>query len=119
MVLVCGGIKDKGHFESEGKLYGFNPFSHCDTDCPHKKGTCIAHCSGVSITQRPCLKDDYYRENRETKPISISNQREAERIIEEIDELMKKGEKLTDKQKHEYEFSKIFVSEIKKRKKNQ
>lgn len=118
MILRCGGIKDKHHFESEGKLYGLNPFSHCDTDCPYKRGTCIDHCSGVSIPQRPCLKNDY-KGKRETKRINISNQREAERIIEEIDELIKKGEKLTDKQKHEYEFSKIFLSEIKKRKKNQ
>ena len=115
MDLRCAGIKDKHHFENGGKLYGFNPFSHCDTDCPHKEGTCISHCSGLSISQRPCLKDDY-KEKRETKPISISNQRKAERIMEGIDELIKKGEKLTDKQKHEYEFSKIFLSEIKKRK---
>lgn len=118
MVLRCGGIKDKDHFESEGKLYGLNPFSHCDTDCPYKVGTCISHCSRISIAQRPCLKDDF-SEKRKTKPISISNQKEAERIIEEIDELIKKGEKLIDKQKHEYEFSKIFLNEIKKRKKTQ
>jgi hypothetical protein len=119
MVLRCGGIKDKDHFESEGKLYGLNPFSHCETDCPYKVGTCISRCSGISIAQRPCLKDDYYRENKETKRVSIRNQKEAERIIEEIEELIKKGENLTNKQTYEYEFSKIFLSEIKKRKKDQ
>lgn len=117
MVLRCGGVKDKDHFESEGKLYGLNPFSHCDTDCPYKEGSCISRCSRITIAQRPCLKNDF-SEQRKTNPISISNQKEAERIIEEIGELIKKGEKLTDKQKHEYEFSKIFLNEIKKRKKN-
>jgi hypothetical protein len=65
MILRCGGIKEREHYESEGKLYGIRPFPHCDTDCPYNEGTCISHCSHLTITQRPCLEKDYKKqENR-------------------------------------------------------
>jgi hypothetical protein len=64
MTLIFGGTKEKSHFESGGKLYGFSPFGHCDTDCSYKDGACIGHCSHLKITPRPCLKRDYRRMGR-------------------------------------------------------
>jgi len=59
MILRCGGTKEKGHYEREGKLYGISPFAHCDADCPYKEGNCKDLCSHLEFRQRPCLKADY------------------------------------------------------------
>jgi len=129
MILGCGGKKEEQHYEKEGKLYGSRPFAHCDTDCPYTEGTCISRCSHLGWNQRPCLKADYTgRErtedawrNREgmRQEVKIANKREAEKIIEEIDGLVKKGQTILDKQKYDYEFAKMFLSEIKKRRKRE
>jgi hypothetical protein len=115
MILRCGGTKEEQHYESEGKLYGVIPFAHCDTDCPFEEGTCNNLCSHLQINQRPCLRADYGGEGR----IKIGNKREAEIIIEGIEALVKKGQELSDRQKYEYEFSKIFLGEVTKRKKKE
>jgi hypothetical protein len=112
MILKCGGKKEQHHHESEGKLYGVIPFAHCDTDCPYTEGTCISCCSHLQIRQRPCLRAVYGKKKR----IKIVNKIEAEIIIKEIEDLVKKGQMITDKQKYDYEFAKIFLEEIKKRK---
>jgi len=49
--------------------------------------------------------------------VKITNKREAEKIIEEIEGLVKKGQTILEKQKYDYEFAKMFLSEIKKRRK--
>ncbi|MGZ3748817.1 MAG: hypothetical protein ACXVCD_15895 [Pseudobdellovibrionaceae bacterium] len=51
--------------------------------------------------------------------VKITNKREAEKIIEEIEGLVKKGQTILDNQKYDYEFAKIFLSEIKKRRKRE
>jgi hypothetical protein len=111
MILSCGGIKEKHHYESKGKLYGIIPFAHCDTDCPYMEGTCISHCSYLQINQRACLRAVYGEKER----IKITNKIEAEIIIRGIEDLVKKGQILTDKQKSDYEFAKMFLNGIKKR----
>jgi len=52
----------------------------------------------------------------EKKRIKLANKREAEIIIKGIEDLIKKGQMLTDKQKYDYEFAKMFLNDIKKRK---
>jgi hypothetical protein len=111
MILSCGGTKEKQHYEREGKLYGIIPFGHCDTDCPYTEGTCISCCSHLQINQRPCLRAVYGE-----KRIKIKNKKEAGIIIKGIEDLIKKERMLTDKQKYDYEFAKMFLDEIKKRK---
>jgi hypothetical protein len=100
MILSCGGIKEKHHYESKGKLYGIIPFAHCDTDCSY-----------LQINQRACLRAVYGEKER----IKITNKIEAEIIIRGIEDLVKKGQILTDKQKSDYEFAKMFLNGIKKR----
>src|SRR5512139_796735 len=51
-----------------------------------------------------------------TRRIRIATEREAEIIIEKIEGLIKKGQKLSDKQKYDHEFAKMFFNDIKKRK---
>jgi hypothetical protein len=51
------------------------------------------------------------------KPIKIKNTIEAEIIIKETEDLIKKGHKLTEKQRYDYEFARIFLTSIKKRRK--
>ena len=53
------------------------------------------------------------------KGVKITNKREAEKIIGEIEGLVKKGQTILDKQKYDYEFAKMFLSEIKKRRKRE
>jgi hypothetical protein len=48
--------------------------------------------------------------------IKITNEREAEMIIEELGDLVEKGQELSDKQKCDYEFAKMFLNDIKRRK---
>jgi hypothetical protein len=115
MILRCGGTKEQQHYESEGKLYGIIPFAHCDTDCPYREGTCISRCSALEINQRPCLRADYGGKER----IKIANRGEAEIIIRGMEALVKEGQELSDKQKCEYEFAKIFLGEVTKRKKKE
>ena len=115
MILRCGETQGQQHYESEGKLYGVIPFAHCDTECPFEEGTCDTLCSHLQINQRPCLRADYGGEGR----IKIANKREAEIIVEGIEALLKKGQELSDRQKYEYEFSKIFLGEVTKRKKTE
>lgn len=55
----CGWTREQDHFERGEKLYGINPFAHCESDCPYHDGTCIDHCSNLQITQKPCLKENY------------------------------------------------------------
>lgn len=105
----------KDHFERNGKLYGIAPFAHCDTDCPYQGGDCTEYCSGLSIDQRPCLKEDYRDQEKIGKP-RITDKDEAERIVKEVEELLKKGKSLTERQKYEYAFAKIFLDELKKKK---
>ena len=76
------------------------------------EGTCISCCSHLQINQRPCLRAVY----GEKKRIKVANKREAEIIIKGIEDLIKKGQMLTDKQKYDYEFAKMFLNDIKKRK---
>jgi len=52
----------------------------------------------------------------EKKRIKITNKIGAEIIIKGIEDLVKKGQILTDKQKSDYEFAKMFLNDIKKRK---
>jgi hypothetical protein len=48
--------------------------------------------------------------------IKITNEKEAETTIEEIGGLVKKGQELSDKQKCDYEFAKMFLNDIRRRK---
>jgi hypothetical protein len=48
--------------------------------------------------------------------IKITNEKEAETTIEEIGDLVKKGQELSDKQKCDYEFAKMFLNDIRRRK---
>ena len=48
--------------------------------------------------------------------IKITNKIGAETIIKGIEDLVKKGQILTDKQKSDYEFAKMFLDDTKKRK---
>jgi len=114
MELKCGGTIEKKHFKDRGKLFGIEPFSHCDTDCPYLEGNCLSHCSGLSIPQRPCLQEDF-KNNVRIKTARISNLGEALKITEEIEGLVQRGETLTEKQRHDHEFAKIFLNELKKR----
>jgi hypothetical protein len=62
--------------------------------------------------------DNVCRNKKEMRGrIKISNKEEAETIIKGIENLVKKGQKLTDNQKYDYKFAKILLIEIKKRKK--
>lgn len=47
----------------------------------------------------------------------ITNAREATKTIEKVEELGKKGQRVNDKEREDYAFAKIYLSEIKKRKK--
>jgi len=49
----------------------------------------------------------------------IKSQEEASKIIGEVEALVRKGHKLTDEQKYEYEFAKIFLTQIGKRRRKQ
>jgi len=53
---------------------------------------------------------------RGMRRIKITNKREAEVIVEEIGNLVKNGQELSDKQKCDYEFAKMFLNDIKRRK---
>ena len=75
----------------------------------------MSRCSNLEINQRPCLRADYGGNER----IKIANKREAETIIKGIEALVKKGQELSDRQKYEYEFAKIFLGEVTKRKKKE
>ena len=111
MILRCDGTREKNHYKSKGKLFGIIPFAHCDTDCPYIEDTCIRCCSHLQMRQRQCLRA-VYGENRRIK---IANKIEAKIIIKGIEDLVKKGQILTDKQKYDYEFAKVFLNDIKKR----
>jgi len=57
--------------------------------------------------------DNVCRNKKEMKErIKILNKEEAETIIKGIEELVKKGQKLTDNQKYDCEFTKILLIEI-------
>ncbi len=49
----------------------------------------------------------------------IKNQEEASRIIREVEALAQTGHQLTDEQKCLYEFAKIFLMQIRKRRRKQ
>jgi len=57
------------------------------------EGTCISCCSHLQINQRLCLRAVYGEKRR----IKIANKIEAEIIIKGIEDLIKKGQMLTDK----------------------
>ena len=46
----------------------------------------------------------------------ITNAREAAEIVKRVEELVRKGESVTDKEREDYAFARILLSEIKKRK---
>jgi len=107
MISHCKGKEEQEHFGSEGKVYGVTPFSHCDSDCPYTDGTCLEKCFHLSITERPCL----------CPTGKIRSENIARMILREINGLLETGYELTEKQKAKYEFSKIFLKEIQKRRK--
>jgi hypothetical protein len=65
-------------------------------------------CSHLSITERPCL----YPTGK------IGSENIARMIFREINGLLETGHELTEKQRARYEFSKIFLKEIQKRRRN-
>jgi hypothetical protein len=49
--------------------------------------------------------------------VKIKSEREANAIIQKVKGLVKKGQRPTKVEKEDYEFAKIFLTDIKKRKK--
>jgi hypothetical protein len=107
MTFHCGG-RAESHFQSEEKLYGTTPFFHCESDCPHRVGSCLEFCANLSMLDRPCL----YLMNK------IGSEDVARAIINETEDVSETGHELEEKQRAKYEFAKLFLSEIQKRRKS-
>ena len=81
----------------------------------HLRNFCGPHGHFVGRQCICCGKDEIIKSVMKQKA-RITNAREAAEIVKRVEELVRKGESVTDKEREDHAFARILLSEIKKRK---